>query len=623
MKQRIPSDYINDVSKYNHNISGGEFGNIHSCLAVPTKFRRLRVGDRVRGKIETLVQSQPFKGPLMQGFDIITICTFTPDSVIHGWQDNGRQYTPEEYLAMDYWQFGAVSPVVTDTLLADQVTEINLSPLGYYDYHSQTAVSKEDLISAYPYGRVGHLVDVYGTPMLSSVGRGSLWDWLGVAAGSAPFPWINDNGKPDLNASPEYVWTVSPVVAYALSCLYYFRNIQEDGMYFTIGLENMSDPNSTAFKDVFAYLDPNALLSEFERMHFDSRNGTVDNPTFEYGNSNTLVPDMGWQTGDGYKNLLSLCVAGLSSWGGLFSVPYNPDLFGNIIKLGEAPVAVCPIVTTSEGDALQIPDLRSANKEQLMLDRLYASGGRWDDVRKTLFGKKGSTVSNKPHFVGVWKSTIDPINTVATSAGQSSSQDVDLAQMAARLDAYSNYGNQEYIDYFAEENGTLMFITAIVPKPAYSQGLNPDLMTKSFGDDFNPEQNGEGFQSVPRHRFSMLPSSEYDFVPRVENGLNPNNLSVADEVAWSWLKTDFNRLHGDFSSIGYYQYWTLHRDFTRVSDDHEIFYGDTITSYANPMDYQYLFEGISYEHANFTLMANIDLTMTNAVANNYMPFLGR
>lgn len=57
------------------------------------------------------------------------------------------------------------------------------------------------------------------------------------------------------------------------------------------------------------------------------------------------------------------------------------------------------------------------------------------------------------------------------------------------------------IDYYAKEPGTFMLITMLVPEPAYSQGLHPDLASISFGDDFNPELNGIGFQLVPRHRF--------------------------------------------------------------------------------------------------------------------------
>lgn len=43
------------------------------------------------------MQSQPMLGPLMNGFKLITIATFTPDSAIYGWMSNGRRFTPNEY----------------------------------------------------------------------------------------------------------------------------------------------------------------------------------------------------------------------------------------------------------------------------------------------------------------------------------------------------------------------------------------------------------------------------------------------------------------------------------------------------------------------------------------------
>lgn len=624
MKSRIPSDYINDVSKYNHNFDAGEFGSVHCGLAVPVKSRHLRIGERVRGKIETLVQTQPFQGPLMQGFDIITIATFTPDSVIHGWQNNGRNFTPEQMLEFDSWLFSAVGDIssnVTDGL--GVMTDSKLCALGYFNHTDNTLVPPQERKNAWPYTKIGNNSD--GKPFLSAVGRGSLWDWLGVPAGATPPTMISNYSNsiaPDYSALPEFMWPVSPVVAYILSCIYYFRNMQEKYMYYTCGLENMDDSNSMSFADVFMRLTPNEILSEFEQMHYSSRAGVVDNAT----HLRPLETITGWQSMPN-SDLQGVCLAGLSTYGGLFAVPYNPDLFNNIIQLGDSPVATIPVVQTENGDFVAVPDMRSGEREQAMLDRLFASGGRWDDVRKALFGKKGNTATNKPDFLGIWRSSINPTNTVATSAGQSENQDVDLAQMGARIDAYSNYGDQEYLDYFAEENGTLMFISVIMPKPAYSQGLNPDFLVKSWADDFNPEMNGEGFQSVPRCRYSMLPNGEDFFnVNNTSAGaINPNNVSVGDEVAWSWLKTDFSRLHGEFSAIGFYQYWTLHRDYSRfrINDDStKEFFPDTITTYINPQDYQYLFTGVGFEYANFNLFANVDLTCTNAVADNYMPFLG-
>lgn len=76
---------------------------MHPGLAYVTRHRHLNAGDRVRGRISQLVQSQPMVGPLMQGFRMITIATFTPDSIIYGWMRNGVRYSPSEWLNFDKW----------------------------------------------------------------------------------------------------------------------------------------------------------------------------------------------------------------------------------------------------------------------------------------------------------------------------------------------------------------------------------------------------------------------------------------------------------------------------------------------------------------------------------------
>ena len=55
-KYRIPSDYKNDVSKALHNWKSPVGGTVHPGLAYPLHHRHLNTGDRVRGRIETLVQ---------------------------------------------------------------------------------------------------------------------------------------------------------------------------------------------------------------------------------------------------------------------------------------------------------------------------------------------------------------------------------------------------------------------------------------------------------------------------------------------------------------------------------------------------------------------------------------
>lgn len=634
MKQRIPSDYKNDVSKYNHNIRSGEFGTIHSGVLIPVKSRHLNIGDRVRGDIETLVQSEPFQGPVMQGFDIYTVATFTPDSVIYGWQDNGRNFTPEELLSFDNWTYGALSPKTPS--ITDSVAT-SLRPLGFYNFNSRQFAS--DIVQNWPFGLCGRTandIDDVNEKFLTSVGKGGLWDWIGVPAGATPQALTRSAGGPQL-VQKSFIWNVAPVVAYALTANYYFRNMQEELMWFTRGVHNLANDESQGMLDVLAFYHPNEMLQSVEYMHYYSRSGNVDNIQLDnngivQGTAQHTAPIYGWQKlGSDAETLNRLCTAGLAPYGGLICAPYKPDLFNNLIQLGSTPEAHCEVTAFDGPDGastgIAIADLRAANKQQLMLDRLFASGGTWDGVRKALFGTKGNTTSNKPQFLGVWRSAINPINQVSQSAGQGSEGIVDLGQMAARLDSWSNYGNQEYIDYFAEESGTLLFVSVIMPKPAYSQGLNPDLAVHSWADDFNPELNGEGFVTVPRSRYSLLPVSESYLTGTVDNGLQVNDVAVGEEVAWSWLRTDFDRLHGEFSSVGDRQYWTIHRDFTNFdlsdADREPVFYGETITSYINPMDVQYLFTLQDFASPNFRLMANVNLSVTNAVADHYMPFLGR
>lgn len=390
----------------------------------------------------------------------------------------------------------------------------------------------------------------------------------------------------------------------------------------------MDDVTLSGMSDVLDYLVPNDMLSGIEYLHYFSRQGQTDNAQMDNyalaeGTLGPGDPGFGWQAQNHpAKALNKLCVAGLDTYGGLFSAPYGPDLFNNIIKVGDSPTAACPVITTEEGTVIAMPDLRAAEREQSILDRLYASGGRWDDVRKALFGKKGNTTSNKPLFLGAWKSFINPINQVATSAGQGSDGPVELGQMAARLDTWSDYNNQEYLDFFAEESGTLMFLTVIMPQPAYGQGLNPDLFVHSWADEFNPEQNGAGFQTVPRHRYTMMPQDDRWFNPFALGSGDTNMEAVGEEVAWSWERTDVPRLHGEFGPIGDYQYWTIHRDFTMFSYEDREFFGDNITSYINPMEVQYLFRRTDFDKGNFRLMTNLNISITNAVSDHYMPFLG-
>ena len=108
--------------------------------------------------------------------------------------------------------------------------------------------------------------------------------------------------------------------------------------------------------------------------------------------------------------------------------------------------------------------------------------------------------------------------------------------------------------------------------------------------------------------------------------IDPNMASVGEEVAWSWLRTDYPRLHGDFAQNGNYQYWVLARSFTSYFPDAGTgFYADaeSYSTYINPLDWQYVFVDQTLMAGNFSYYGYFDLKVTSSLSANYMPYLGR
>lgn len=626
---RIPSDYVNDTPRANHNWRAESYGTIHPGVAIPVKWRHLNAKDRYRADPQVLIQSQPLHGPLLHGFKYITICTFMPDSFIYGWMRHGIRYTPKQYTEFERFTFCPfeVAGVYTDPTYGPaggaKITYKGLVPgiRSYKTWISDIPIDDSDYD-------------------LDHVGRGGLWDWLGVPAGTVVPRWASIGVEPfdGKQLGPSMNWRIEPVLCYLLSHYYYIANMQEDYMYFTRSVFDRYNSDGTpifdnSFHNTLIGFDFTAVVSSLVSLNLVSA-------STDYSGVDLSVLD---------DSVMCLMCNGLGGYGGLLSVPYQPDLFNNIIKAGESPTAYVEVEQQDGKDVVAVPRLRLQTKVQNMLDRMFVSGGRFEDLLRTLFGTKGSPSVNKPEFLGAWQASIDPTNVVSQAPGAGSDGTVDLGQMAARVDRFSSFKGSQGVDYYAKEPGTIMFISMLVPEPAYFQGLNPDLVGMSFADDFNPEMNGIGFQAVPRHRYSTLPagilpqkpyasSAEAPSTPWVQSALlanaDPNLVEVGEEVAWSWLRTDYPTLHGEFAENGLWQYWTLARRYsyygvlladsiTKPEGERAYYGSESFSTYINPLDWQYIFTAQTQLDANFMLYASFDATVTSSLSKNYMPYLGK
>lgn len=600
-KYRIPSDYKNDVSKATHNWRSSVGGTIHCGFVYPVHHRHLEAGDRVRGPISLLVQSEPMRGPLRNGFKLNTIGVFLPDSVLYTWRRNGSMLTPDIIKSAKKFYFDATEQ---DTFSGTGLNSFCGISKGLPDTNTSYDFWIDDI--------------ALGGRIRNHVCRGGLWDWLGVPPGTvAPVT---------ASVSASVKWDIAPFMTYLLACYYYVVNVQEGYMYssrptdiLNLALGFQARPG-IPFNSLFRSIAPRNLIGVVADLQYESREPGAPSEVF-----NVL----------GGTPVYTMMCDGLGGHGGLVPAPYSPDLFGNIIKSGESPVAKIPVINDpATGDVVAVPTLRFQTKIQNVLDRLFVSGGRFGDVLRTLWGTNSRVEVDKPDFVGVWQTSINPSNVVAQSSGSASGEETNLGQMAARIDRFSDFNGSRSVDYYAKESGTLMFLTVLVPDPSYAQGLHPDLVADTFSDDFNPEMNGIGFVSVPRHRFSTMPGAFNSGTIWVSGStpasVDPNTIAVGEEVAWSWLRTDYPRLHGEFAQNGLSQYWVLTRNFTeyfeKVDGSGEV---TSVTAneytgtYINPLSWQYLFVGQTMADPNFILLADFDLTVTSSVSGGYMPYLGR
>lgn len=647
---RIPSDYQNDVPRSVHRWRSPVHGTLHPGLAYPVKWRHLDPGDRVRCKPGVLIQSQPMLGPLLNGFKFVTIATFTPDSVIYGWKSSGVRYTPQEYLAFNHFFFNPARPSGNEdrqavpqpgvTLLSDTPNKyvrfdsmgLGLGPRGLDGWRDDQRYYSDP--------STGELIE--NEDIYYHIGRGGLLDWLGLPPGAvAPLVRGPRTDSDGLFVAPDsFNFRAESLFAYFLSVYYYFANMQEEPMYFTKGAAHFPEGGVPTFSQLFQSFDPSNVLRYIAALRLDSL-------------SPNYYADILDSTANNYSSVIAAMVyAGVTAHGGLLSVPYSPDFFNNIIKLGDSPTVNIPLVTdekTGDVSGVAVPDLRFQTKIQAMIDRLFVSGGRPGDILRTLWGKKSNPYFDKPEFLGIWQSAINPSNIVATSNGEADGESVTTGQMTAHVDKWSEFGGSSGIDFTAKDSGTLMFVSVLVPEPSYCQGMEPGAMGISFADDFNPEMNGIGFVSAPRGRYTMMPSDDggagptshaFDYVlpdsvpDEIEHfpfgaEIDPNSVSVGDVVAWDYYKTDFSRLHGEFATNGVFSYWVLARHFSELFDpvtsslDHApSIVRDNFSTYINPLAWQYVFTAQSVYDPNFFFVGNFDLNVVSKVSSSYMPYLG-
>lgn len=662
-------DYVNKVPSSAFNLSHTFSSTIFQGLNYPIKFEKVRIGDKWSIDMADLLQSDPMLGPMKGAFRVTFSVWFESDFNLYGWMRDNDQQTTSEILTNNRHSFQVpVFPTPSDkrVYLYDSTPE---------DYESIDfgAVVDDDSVRHVGMSGLKDLRDpsVFGPGLIrngvvshgGAVGRGSLLDYAGFPPGyegvSKDFekiPYFSADfllayldimrcGFTNTQTRDDTLTTsFIPVVGNRLSMEQYYASPTTPDY----GQRNLF--YDMQLKDLDSFFK--WLRSQEDGVDFSINSFVVDPTTANVGFNNNPYS---YGSDDYWKYFFARYVAiSCLPNGGLFAAQYRPDVYRNLLSVDVGKTK--SYVETSNGQ-FSIDTLRFQNKLQRVIDRYDISGGRISSWLRTLWGVETRRNFSTPELLGVMSHVMDTrtITAVAQTGAIGAADSTDVGTMRGNVDDMKKH---KRINFTATEPGTLVIIAQLVPIVSYCQNIRPELRETNFADEYNPEFAQLGYQDVPLSDYSALSTSEdiswdgdsvsfdtYNVVPAALNKV------IGRNIAWVHLMTTTNRLHGEYSTMGNRDYWTLQRRYTRYFEkinsvpsvsrevspvDGEVTYRKTgyqdvpalgattyISPYVDPMDFQYMFADQTFLDPHWHLDVWFDCKVVRKLGKRFMPNLER
>lgn len=337
---------------------------------------------------------------------------------------------------------------------------------------------------------------------------------------------------------------------------------------------------------------------------------TAGNVTFEIGNVETSIKLRKMFGERGINGKLKTTRPQY----GLMLRTYNSDLYQNWVNTewidGANGINEISSVDVSDGK-LSMDALNLAQKVYNMLNRIAISGGSYGDWLDTVYAS-GKYVARceTPIFEGGTSQEIVFQEVVSNAA----TENEPLGSLAGRgLNAGKQKGGK--IRIRATEPGYIMAITSIVPRIDYSQGNDFDSDWKTIDDMHKPALDGIGYQDSVNTGRAWWDDTFKDAAGNIEKH------AAGKTVAWIDYMTNVNRTYGNFASGMSEAFMVLNRDY-------QIKYGkegnsliDDLTTYIDPIKYNYIFADTSIDAMNFWVQIKYDITARRLMSAKQIPNL--
>lgn len=299
---------------------------------------------------------------------------------------------------------------------------------------------------------------------------------------------------------------------------------------------------------------------------------------------------------------------------GLLLKTYNSDLYQNWINTewieGTNGINEISSVDVTDGK-LSMDALNLAQKVYNMLNRIAVSGGTYRDWLETVYAS-GQYLERceTPTFEGGTSQEIVFQEVVSNSA----TENEPLGTLAGRgINAGKQKGGK--IKIRATEPGYVMSITSITPRIDYSQGNDFDTDWVTIDDMHKPALDGIGYQDSVNTGRAWWDDTYID----TANTLQKH--AAGKTVAWIDYMTNVNRTYGNFASGMSEAFMVLNRNYQMKIGTAGNTLIDDLTTYIDPVKYNYIFADTSLDAMNFWVQIKYDITARRLMSAKQIPNL--
>lgn len=297
---------------------------------------------------------------------------------------------------------------------------------------------------------------------------------------------------------------------------------------------------------------------------------------------------------------------------GLMLKTHQSDLFNNFVQTSWIDeVNKRSAIQVNNGQFL-LDSLVIQKRVYNYLNRIMVSKGTMQDWQEVTYGVDAQSFVESPLFVGGVSGEIVFDEVVSTSG----TEDEALGTLAGRGNI--NYDNRKggKVNIKVKEPCVIMGIASITPYVDYSQGNDWEMSAINTLEDLHkPEFDGIGFQDLPTEWLAW-----WDY--QLKSNGTGKSFSVGKQPAWIQYMTSVNKVFGDFARMNNAEGMVITRNYqaknTYVEGQSSI---SDLTTYVQPLNYNYLFAGSSLEDQPFWMQIHFNVLARRKMSAAIMPRL--